>query len=242
LREAPTLHLSSYPRPPAREKPTLELLPWSAIYIYIYIYIYTRRHRVAYPGAAYPGAPYIYTRRRRVAYPRGAYPAPKRLPWSAYPAAARPLQGRPPLWTWPDSPPGLPLLPARPQGPRVSPKTPAPGYPEAPYGPSPGRPEAPRPRGSPGPPVLGSWPHSHFPQYSFAWETGQIDSRETTYPVPTLERQASRQVEADRLARPSIPSPFVRLPYTSPAPAKTGRGRLDLTKKKKNHQTITTPT
>jgi len=34
-----------------------------------------------------------------------------------------------------------------------------------------------RPNGRGRPPELGSWPHSDFPQYSFAWENGQIDSR-----------------------------------------------------------------
>ena len=50
--------------------------------------------------------------------------------------------------------------------------------------PWPRAPQAARPPGRPVPSGLGSRPHSHFPQNLFVWGDRQIDSRQTTYPIP----------------------------------------------------------
>jgi hypothetical protein len=220
-------HRDAYPG-----APTLE--PGRHIYIYIYIYTgWSRTEKKAegpcrvayprgtYPGGTYPGAPTLH----EVAYP-GARRGTLHAGAPTYPAAAGTLQGRSPpldLARFPSASPSKAPSSPRASGPQDLPQTPAPGYPAAPYGPSPGRSRAPRPRGSRGPPGLGSRPHSRFPQNSFAWETGQIDSRETTYPVPTLEQAARRKssrVEVDRLAFPLpsfLPSPSTnRITYPTP--------------------------
>jgi hypothetical protein len=162
---------------------------------------------------------------REGAYP-GAYPgATLELPWSGRAPEKRPHRRGSrvgaPLWTWPD-------IPLRPSSPSV-PSTLPPFHP-----PPPARPKAPgshknppptptlelpldprraplgglRPDGRPGPPGLGSWSNSHFPQKHFLWEIRQIDSR---------PREGRRGKKAEGITYPRAPTLELDtgLPYTS---------------------------
>ena len=125
-------------------------------------------------------------------------------------------------------PPFHPPPPGAPQGPRVSQKPPAHAYPtlELPLDPR----RAPlgglRPDGRPGPPRLGSWSNSHFPQKHFLWEIRQIDSR---------PREGRRGKKAEGITYPRAPTLELDtgLPYTSSR--REGR-KSNQTKPNQTHQ------
>jgi hypothetical protein len=133
----------------------------------------------------------------------------ERLPWS-YPGATLELEKRLP---WSGSRVGPPLdlagfpcdSSSSPRSSRSSPKAPGspnnpppPAYPGAPLGPSPGPLRGLRTDGRPGPPDLGSWSSSYFPQKQFVWEICQIDSR------PRARGEGTRQ-RGDRLPWSAYP-------------------------------------
>ena len=148
------------------------------------------------------------------------------LPWSsknAYPGATLEL-GKRPHWSGSRvGPPPLDLAGfpcdsssssrSSPKAPGSPNNPPPPAYPGAPLGPSPGPLRGLRTDGRPGPPDLGSWSSSYFPQKQFVWEICQIDSR------PRAGGEGTRQ-RGDRLpwsAYPGAPTlePETDLPYTS---------------------------
>jgi hypothetical protein len=167
--------------PWSSKTPTLELgerLPWS------------------YPGAtlelenAYPGATLELEKRLPWSYPG----AGKRLPWSGS-RVGPPLD----LAGFPcDSSSSSRSSRSSPKAPGSPNNPPPPAYPGAPLGPSPGPLRGLRTDGRPGPPDLGSWSSSYFPQKQFVWEICQIDSR------PRAGGEGTRQ-RGDRLPWSAYP-------------------------------------
>lgn len=96
--------------------------------------------------------------------------------------------------------------------------------PSAPWLQWPGLPRAAPPSQAPRPPVrgaaaeMGSWPHSDFPQNSFVWEIGQIDSRPYNHETILVSFFKLRQKEHHRHRRSyPITAIYVSPPAGQPA-------------------------